>query len=406
MIAGPANNGRMPRADAAAGAGGLDLYEAIGGMEGCAALATAFYARVAEDPLLRPFFPGKSFRCATEALTLLTAQFLGGPLEYSATRWWSSLEQSHGRFKLGAGEGDAWLGCMRAAFEDRQIDPPVRDALLHLFQRSSARIVNQGPRPDPEVPSGAASRPVHPDALRRTDAIMATEAAVAAVLRGEAERALALIDGPELRASLEADRAGFANLLSLLAGTPSGALQAYVRRHLVDDPSLAHARYARGRTLLHRAAALGSAPLADLLLSLGADPNAADDAGHTPLYAAGNEGPADGAEVVPTLLRAGAEVDARDRVMRCTALHMAARRGNGAVATALLDGGADIEAKDRRGDTPLRRAVNCGKTAVAELLLLRGADPQARGSRDLSPVLAAGTEEMRRVLAGTKPTRP
>jgi ankyrin repeat protein len=52
---------------------------------------------------------------------------------------------------------------------------------------------------------------------------------------------------------------------------------------------------------------------------------------------------------------------------------MAARRGNVEVAAALLDCGAALEARDRRGETPLRRALNCRKQEVASLLIARGA---------------------------------
>ncbi len=69
------------------------------------------------------------------------------------------------------------------------------------------------------------------------------------------------------------------------------------------------------------------------------------------------------------------------------------------VAAALLDGGADVEARDSEGDTPLRRAVNCGKVEVAALLLARGADASSRGSRGLTPALAARSAAMRQLLS-------
>jgi truncated hemoglobin YjbI len=36
---------------------GVDLYEALGGMDACRKLDTAFYARVEHDPILRPLYP-------------------------------------------------------------------------------------------------------------------------------------------------------------------------------------------------------------------------------------------------------------------------------------------------------------------------------------------------------------
>src|SRR5262249_47053045 len=103
-------------------------------------------------------------------------------------------------------------------------------------------------------------------------------------------------------------------------------------------------------------------------------------------------------DVARALIQSGAHVDARDGVKHCTALHMAARRGNVEVAQALLDCGADIEARDSLGETPLRRSVNCGKTAVASLLIARGADPRSKGSKGLTPLQAARTSAMMRAL--------
>jgi ankyrin repeat protein len=172
----------------------------------------------------------------------------------------------------------------------------------------------------------------------------------------------------------------------------------YVARRLEADPALAAAPHSGTRTLLHAAAGAWNVPFVELLLQLGADPNALDAAGHAPLYAAGNRlvrperrHSDAGSRVVAALVEAGADVNACDGAKRCTALHMAARRGNVAIAAALLDHHADIEACDSLGETPLRRAVNCGQPAMVALLLSRGADAHAKGSRGLTPLQAART---------------
>ena len=72
-------------------------------------------------------------------------------------------------------------------------------------------------------------------------------------------------------------------------------------------------------------------------------------------------------------MRAGADVDACGGVTRATALHMAARRGHVEIARALLDSGAAVNARDRKGDTPLQRGINCRKNEISQLLLERGA---------------------------------
>jgi ankyrin repeat protein len=71
-------------------------------------------------------------------------------------------------------------------------------------------------------------------------------------------------------------------------------------------------------------------------------------------------------------VQAGADVNACSGVTRATALHMAARRGHAEIARALLDAGAAVNALDRKGDTPLQRAINCRKNEVSQFLLERG----------------------------------
>src|SRR5256886_9820407 len=109
------------------------LLEALGGEEGCRRLSAAFYARVSKDPVLRPLFPGKSLRCATEAFAAFLAQFLDGPSEDAQQRWWLSLRESHLRFKIGPQERNAWMENMIAALDDVEMEDPVRLALRDLF---------------------------------------------------------------------------------------------------------------------------------------------------------------------------------------------------------------------------------------------------------------------------------
>jgi ankyrin repeat protein len=97
-------------------------------------------------------------------------------------------------------------------------------------------------------------------------------------------------------------------------------------------------------------------------------------------------------------VRSGANVNASDGVKRCTALHMAARRGNLKIAEALLDCGADVDARDSLGDTPLRRSVNCGQIELAALFLAKGADVHSPGNKGLTPLQAARTSAMKQLL--------
>jgi len=378
--------------------GEFELYKAFGGMDGCRRLSAAFYARVERDPLLGPLFP--SLHCAIEAFTVYLAQFLGGPCEYSERRWWLSLREAHLRFKIGRKERDAWMNNMRKALDDAEIAEPMRSALHGFFERSSAYMVNRGESPRASEKREAPPEDgIHQDIARRWDAHRAIEETVAAIRKGDGDRAVALVESPLVRTGFERDRAGFLSLLALMSGSREAVIEDYARQRLLGDPGLAQERYTSGRTLLHGASGAGSLATVELLLSLGADPNAEDWAGYTPLDCVGNEcSIAGGGEVVRALVRGGANVDAQGGVKHCAALHMAARRGNVEVAEALLDCGADIEARDSKGETPLRRAVNCGKTAVAALLVARGADLHSKGSRGLTPIEAARTAAMKALL--------
>jgi len=369
------------------------LHDAIGGTPAWRKLSAAFYSRVERDPVLRPLFPGKTLHCAIEEFTAFLVQFFGGPAGDTQRRWWVSLRESHRRFRIGPKERTAWLKLMSKALDDAAIDEPHRSTVLQFFERSSAHVVNT-----PASPETVEMDAPDSEIGRRWHTQLEIDAVIAAIRERTPERAIALAQSPTLAARFARDCSTLAGLLMQMMTSRYPALLRYVEEKLAGCPALAHERYA-GHTLLHHASGQSNPAMVELLLRLGADPNATDGGGHTPLYWLANGHPgAEGARVVHALVRAGAGVDARDGVKHCTPLHMAARRGNVEVAEALLDSGAAIDPRDSSGDTPLHRAVNCNQPKVARLLLARGADIHSIGSKGLTPLAAARTHALRTAL--------
>lgn len=75
------------------------------------------------------------------------------------------------------------------------------------------------------------------------------------------------------------------------------------------------------------------------------------------------------------LLKAGADVNARDHIRR-TPLHLAARTGNVPLGRLLLQEGADVNAQDHEGSTPLHEAVD--QPSMIRFLLEHEAKPNYR----------------------------
>lgn len=124
-------------------------------------------------------------------------------------------------------------------------------------------------------------------------------------------------------------------------------------------------------------------------LAHGADVNAHDEEGDTPLIVQIQTQWFNVGDVptVRALLRAGAQVDARGKGGR-TALMLAAKLGWTESMRLLLLSGAQVEARDSEGQTPLMQAAygsvvqesstDCSSPEAVRLLLARGARANAR----------------------------
>jgi hypothetical protein len=180
-----------------------------------------------------------------------------------------------------------------------------------------------------------------------------------------------------------------------------------------------------GLTPLAIAAASGNASMIGLLLEAGADANALDPAGETPLMGAARVGSLD---AVRLLLDRGASVDATDQTYQQTALMVAIRENHPEVVTLLIARGAAVNVRTRTGRTPqwvlpnsvpgfghgigivrgglpprglrapipggmtpLLYAARDGRIDTTRILLDAGADIDRRDANDITPLIAAIT---------------
>ena len=121
----------------------------------------------------------------------------------------------------------------------------------------------------------------------------------------------------------------------------------------------------RKNQLLHQAVKVGDRISAEREIDDGADVNARDEFGWTPLHYA------ETADMAKVLIDRGADVNARDDEGH-TPLHRAARYDRHDVAELLIEAGADINARTKSGHTPLTVALQLGKIEMSDLLKQHG----------------------------------
>jgi len=139
-------------------------------------------------------------------------------------------------------------------------------------------------------------------------------------------------------------------------------------------------------TPLHFAAPAGHLKTIERLIKQGADVNARDYFGQTPLFLATRVG---NVAAMRTLINHGAKFNIRDTDNGTTPIFYAIHSNKLSPVTLLLDLGADINAKDDFGNSPLTHALSSGNLDIIDLILRR--DGEFHSTFYKSPLFACVT---------------
>jgi ankyrin repeat protein len=140
-----------------------------------------------------------------------------------------------------------------------------------------------------------------------------------------------------------------------------------VKKILSHDPAAVNARDEYGFTPLHGVAGEDQLEMGEYLIQCGANVQAVNDSGVTPLHLAAYP------DMVKMLVRHGADIEAREGGGG-TPLHLQSENPGGLeVLRELLKLGANVNAKDNAGETALDTAFAREESDKVDLLLSFGA---------------------------------
>ncbi len=248
------------------------------------------------------------------------------------------------------------------------VDAFLAERGLEVVRAAAAR-----PAPKPAVGPGADAR------LRD------------AIERGDVDGVVALLDEWPMEEQLSHPKLGPETASPLIYALMKG--QSAVARALLDRGASASTARPGGQTALWWAASLGDAAMVSQLIAKGADPNACDRYGGSPLHQAvrGSVG------AVKVLLDAGARIDPPYQDGR-TPVWFAAYEGRTEVVELFLDRGVPID-QLQAGKAVLHLAVGENHAALVTSLLARGAFVDVVSAEGLTPLMIAAQRGYPKLVA-------
>jgi ankyrin repeat protein len=161
-------------------------------------------------------------------------------------------------------------------------------------------------------------------------------------------------------------------------------------KYLIEEGANVNAMDEHGYTPLHLCATkenVGYVEFVNPLVNQGANVHAKTREGFTALHVCAQRGHL---QVFKELIKAGADVFA-EGPFDCTPLHLSASTGRSKITKTLIDEGADVRARDSDGCTPLHHCAGKGKYEVVKLLIDANADLNAKDAKNITPISLCAT---------------
>jgi hemoglobin len=136
----------------------LAVHGLVGGEPAFVRLVEAFYARVAQDPLLRPMYPD-DLEPGKRHLALFLTQYWGGGPVYDDERGHPRLRMRHAPFPITPEAAERWAVLMAEAVREQGFPAEAEALVLAYVARATPTLVNALPGWPPADPAAGSHGP-------------------------------------------------------------------------------------------------------------------------------------------------------------------------------------------------------------------------------------------------------